>query len=344
MEMSFKNGSPSTNELPQGENAPVRPAYGTIPGITLPVSRVLFGTAIGPMLGGADVNRLLDAALALGVNTFDTARGYGRAENSLGRWIAARGNRDRLVLLSKCGNVSPRGEVCVNRQVILTELEQSRQALGVDCIDIYLLHRDDPRTPVSEFIDTLNECKAAGKIRIFGVSNWTHGRIAEANAYAAENGLEGFSVSSPHYGLARQVCDPWGGDCVTVAGPENAAARAWYAESGMPVIAYSSLARGFFGGKFRAFDYEGARLVLDGPAQKGYLCEENMRRLRNAEILAEKHRTTVSDIALRYLFSSEMNVYASVSTTNPERLPGNVLASVHPLTPEETAFLERDTE
>ncbi len=280
--------------------------------------------------------------LALGINAFDCARGYGLAEKSLGKWIRERNNRDKIVLLTKCGNVNLKGEVCVNRTVILSEMEKSLKTLDVDYIDIYLLHRDDPDTPVSEIIDTLNECKQKGKIRVFGVSNWTHERIAEANAYAESRGLEGFSVSSPNYGLAHQICDPWGGGCVTVTGPENAGARAWYAANQMPLIAYSSLARGFFSGKFKAFDDEGAERVLDGPGQKGYLCEENMKRLKNAEILAEKYGTSVTDIALRYLFGSDMNVYAVMSTTNPRRLPGNVAAANHPLGKEEISFLENN--
>ena len=324
------------------EGEEIRPPYGTIPGLDKPVSRIFFGTAIRPMLTGRDVNALLDAVLALGINAFDCARGYGLAEKSLGKWIRERNNRDKIVLLTKCGNVNLKGEVCVNRTVILSEMEKSLKTLDVDYIDIYLLHRDDPNTPVSEIIDTLNECKQKGKIRVFGVSNWTHERIAEANAYAESRGLEGFSVSSPNYGLAHQICDPWGGGCVTVTGPENAGARAWYAANQMPLIAYSSLARGFFSGKFKAFDYEGAERVLDGPGQKGYLCEENMKRLKNAEILAEKYGTSVTDIALRYLFGSDMNVYAVMSTTNPRRLPGNVAAANHPLGREEISFLDNN--
>ena len=324
------------------ENKEIHPPYTTIPSIDKPVSRLFFGTAIRPMLMGQNVDALLDAAMALGMNTFDCARGYGLAEKSLGQWIQKRNNRERVVILSKCGNVNMRGEVCVNRKVILSELDKSLKTLGTDYIDIYLLHRDDPKTPISEFMETLNECKKAGKIRVFGVSNWTHERIAEANRYAAEHDLEGFTVSSPNYGLARQVRDPWGGECVTVSGPENAQAREWYTDNQMPVIAYSSLARGFFSGKFQSFDYEGAKKVLDGAGQKGYLCEENMRRLRNAEEMAETYQTSVADIALRYVFGSSMNTFAVMSTTNPKRLPGNIKASRLPLSKEEITFLEQD--
>ena len=327
-----------------GDTIEIRAPHTEIPGIDKPVSRIFFGTAIAPMLAGKNVNALLDAVMAHGINAFDCARGYGFAEKSLGRWVRDRNNREQVVILTKCGNVNRKGEVLVNRKVILKELAASLRALNMDYIDIYLLHRDDPKTPVSEIMETLNECKRAGKIRIFGVSNWTHERIAEANAYAAAHGLDGFSVSSPNFGLARQVNDPWGGECVTVSGPENAAAQSWYAENRMPVLCYSSLARGFFSGKFNSFDYEGAKKVLDGPAQKGYLCEENMRRLRNAEVLAEKYGTTVADIALRYVFGSEMNTFAIMSTTNPARLPENVAAANHPLARDEVSLLEKDDE
>lgn len=316
--------------------------YGEIPGVGMAVSRIFFGTATKPMTAGEDADEILDAAVAAGINAFDCARGYGHAEESLGRWARRRSNRGEVVILTKCGNVGLLGGVHVNRKVVEKELKQSLKALGTDYIDIYLLHRDDPKTPVSELIETLNEAKVKGLIRSFGVSNWTHGRIEEANRYAEEHGMEGFTVSSPNFGLARQVQDPWGGGCVTVSGPENEAARAWYAQRQMPVLAYSSLGRGFFSGRFASFDYAAARKVLDGPSQKGYLCDENMRRLRNAEELAARYGTGVSQIAMRYVFGSPMNVFAIASTTNPGRLAENVEAALQPLCSDDVASLERD--
>lgn len=320
------------------------PPMGSVPGLAKPVSKIVFGTAVLPMLKGENVFALLDAALASGINTFDCARGYGGAEHSLGSWIRERNNRDRVVILTKCGNTGSDGSVHIDRDVILSECSQSLEALGIDCIDIYLLHRDDSKTAVSEYIDTLNELKRAGKISVFGVSNWTVERIKEANTYAAAHGLAGFSVSSPNYGLTRQMKDPWGGGCVTVAGPEYAADRAWYAAEKMPVFAYSSLGRGFFSGRFRAFDEEGAKQVLDPFAQKGYLYPENMRRLHHAEEISQRDGCTVSQVALRYLFASEMNVFALVSISRPCRLVENIAASLAPLSSADASFLERDTD
>ena len=330
--------SPTVTE----KDGALRPPYARIEGLDKPVSRIFFGTAIKPMLMGENVDSLLDAVLDSGINAFDCARGYGKAEKSLGDWMEHRGTRKQIVLLTKCGNVDLLGRVRVSRRVIESELEKSLTTLRTDTVDIYLLHRDDPKTPVGEIIETLNEAKRGGKLHVFGVSNWTHQRIEEANRYAADHGLEGFSVSSPNFGLAHQIKDPWGGSCVTISGLENEEARQWYAKNQMPVLAYSSLGRGFFSGKFKSGDYIAAKKVLDGPAQKGYLYEENMRRLRNAEELAERDGCSVTQVALRYVFSNPMNIFAIASTTDPARLSENIQAALTPFSAEDVRFLESD--
>ena len=313
--------------------------YGRIAGLEVPVSRIFFGTATGPLLAGENADELLDGTFERGVNAFDCARSYGRAEEVLGSWIRRRGNREKVTVLSKCGDIR-NGIVKIDRRVIGKQLAESLQALQTEYIDIYLLHRDDPHTPAGEYIETLNEAKRSGLIRLFGVSNWTTERIREANRYAEEHGLEGFSVSSPNYGLARQMADLWGGGCVTLSGPEHEADRSWYARTGMPVIAYSSLGRGFFSGRFRSDEPEKAREILDFYAQKGYLYPENMERLRKAEQLAEKYGVSVPEIAMRYIFSSPMNLFAVVSTTRPERLESSIRAAEAKLTTDEIAWLE----
>lgn len=307
-----------------------------------PVSRVFFGTAMMPMLLGGNGDEILDGAVEAGITAFDCARGYGMAEKSLGAWMKRRGIRDNIVVLTKCGNIDLMGRVHIDRQVIEKELNKSLRTLGTDYIDVYLLHRDDPNTPVSEYIETLNRAKEQGKILMFGASNWTAERIREANEYAASRSLEGFSVTSPNYGLAVQVSDPWGGGCVSVSGADNRSSRKWYADNQMPLIAYSSLGRGFFSGKFKAYDYEGARKVLDRNAQKGYMYEINMERLRRAEVLADKYGSSVAEIAMRYIFSSGMNVYAVVSSKKTSRIKGNLKSAENPLSPEDVAYLEEE--
>ena len=315
------------------------PNYGVLPCGGPQASRIFFGTANAPMLAGEDASAMLDAMFALGINAFDTARGYGLAERVLGNWMAKRGNREELTVLSKCGDLK-NGIVHLDSRVIEEELAQSLKELRTDHIDVYLLHRDDPNTSIPEYMETLNRAYDAGKIRCFGVSNWTVERIREANDYAAAHGLQGFSVSSPHYSLAEQVRDPWGGNCVTVAGDSKEADRKWYTEQNMPVIAYSTLSRGFFSGKFKAGDMEGAKLALDPPAQKGYLCESNMQRLARAEILAKRDGCTVAEINMRYIFATEMNFFAVCATGSAARMRQNISASRNPLCAADVAFLE----
>ena len=318
--------------------------YGKIAGLKKPVSRMIFGTAIELMMEGENADEILDAALAKGINTFDTARGYDRAEESLGNWMKRRDNREQVVVISKCGNCDSDGSVCVNRKEIETELAESLQALQTDYIDIYLLHRDDPKTPVSEMIDTLNELQKAGKIKVFGVSNWTHERIEEANSYAKEHHLQGFSVSSPHFGLAEQVADPWGGDCVTITGTQNEAARSWYRDNQMPIIAYSSLARGLMAGRIKSSQEAQAAEILDPFCVKGYVCNDNFKRLARCEELAEKKGFTVSQIALAWMFRQGLNMYVLASTTKAFRLEENLRAFAVELSEEEIQYLNLQEE
>lgn len=315
--------------------------YGTIASVDRPVSRLFFGAARPEMIRGENANELLDSMFALGVNAFDCARNYGLAEKSLGMWLEHRGRRDDVVLLSKCGHHDTETmEKRVNAKCMREDLSVSLSLLGVDKIDIYLLHRDDESRPVGEMVETFNLMHAEGKIGAFGASNWTHERIEQANEYAYAHNLLPFSVSSPNYGLARQVCDPWGGNCVSISGPENAAARAWYQKNAMPVIAYSSIGRGFFSGRVKSDDPESATRALDPFAQKGYCCADNFERLRRAEILAGRYNATVSQIALAFLFSGGLDAYAVVSAGSAARMKENADALRIELSDRERAYLD----
>lgn len=309
-----------------------------IPGLNKPVSRILLGTTGRDFSGGEPPLEILDAAFELGVRTLDTARGYTGAEKTLGKWIQSRGNRDQLVILTKCCHPGPFGKKRVSSEWMKKELDRSLRDLQTDYADILLLHRDDPDVEVAELVEAFNELKAKGKIKAFGASNWTHQRIEQANEYAFKKGLTPFSVSSPHFGLAEQVEDPWGGGCVTITGSENAPARNWYRENQMPVVAYSSLGRGLFSGRLHS-DAANVSEVLDAPARKGYFCPQNLQRLKRCEEMAEKYHATVPQIALSWLFHQELNTFAVVSTSSVERLRQNIRALELSLTEGEYRYL-----
>jgi aryl-alcohol dehydrogenase-like predicted oxidoreductase len=262
------------------------------------------------------------------------------SENTLGKWIAARGNRDEIVLLSKCGHPSPSGEKRINEKAIREDFARSCEALGTDHIDIYLLHRDDPDVEVGRIVELFNALHDEGKIGAFGGSNWTHRRIQEANEYAEKHGLIPFSVSSPNFGLADQVKDLWGGGCVTISGPANKAAREWYRNTQMPVVAYSSLGRGLFSGRVKGTEPENASKYMDEYAMKGYGYPENFERLRRCEELAAKKHCSVPQIAMAWIFRQKLNTLAVVSTAKASRMQENIDALHIELSKEESSYLD----
>lgn len=326
--------------------------YGKLKYVDKPVSRLLFGTATAELFAATrsdhgsepDFNKkldhafeLLDAAWAMGITTFDCALKYG--EEPLGEWMKDRGLTDKAVILSKGAHHND-WRKRVTEYDILSDAHDSLKKLKRDYIDIYILHRDDPEVPVGPIVEVMNRLHQEGKIRAFGVSNWTHQRIAEANEYALEHGLVPFTVSSPNFGLADQVADLWGGGCVTISGPANKPAREWYAAQKMPVIAYSSLGRGFFSGRVKSDRPESAVEALDDFAKVGYISDDNFRRLARVEQLAAEKGVKVPEIAMAWIMNQPLDVYAVVASSNEARMKSNILASELKLTETECRWLD----
>lgn len=330
--------------------------YGSIPQLDKPVSRIVFGTAYPKMFAAfrsvygeapdfdARLNaafELLDGVYAQGVNCFDCSDHYG--EEPLGEWLEARGLHDKVAILTK-GAHHNRWRKRVTDFDILHDVHNSLAKLKTGCLDIYMLHRDDPQVPVEPIVDVLNRCYDEGKLGVFGVSNWEVARIEEANNYAIRCGLQPFTVTSPNFGLAEQVNDPWGGGCTTIAGPSKAADRAYHAQHKLPVFAYSSMARGFFSGRISADEPKQAESILDAAAVKGYFSPDNFERLRRCEILAAEKKLTVAQIAMAWIFNQkDLDVYALVSCS-PQNMEKNIIASETVLSENECRWLNLEAE
>ncbi|MBN8216216.1 MAG: aldo/keto reductase [Spirochaetes bacterium] len=319
--------------------------YGSIPGVDKPVSRLVLGTMIVHTDRLEESFALLDAAFEAGWNTLDMAHVYGggNTERAVGRWMKARGHREKLVLLSKGAHPNA-DRARVTPHDIASDLHDSLARLQTDHLDLYLLHRDDPGVPVGPIVEALHSHKLAGRIRAYGGSNWSHERLREANTYAAEHGLTPFVASSPNYGLAEQVDNPWGQGCVSLGGPANREARAWYARSGMPIFAYSSLGRGFFSGRFTRETFEREGTFLDAACRKAYCHEVNFRRLDRSVELAKAKGVGVADLALAWVLGQPLNVFALVGAANESEIRANGAAAELTLTPEESAWLDLEGE
>jgi aryl-alcohol dehydrogenase-like predicted oxidoreductase len=314
--------------------------YGHVPGVAKPIARLVQGTV---MISSKELERsfaLLDAVYELGGTTFDTAHVYGSGDNerTVGRWVRERGLRDQLVIIGK-GAHPMQGRQRVTPEDITSDINESLERFGFDFIDLYLLHRDDPSVPVGPIVEVLNQHQKAGKIGAFGGSNWSPARLEQANAYAAERGLTPFVASSPNFSLAEQVKAPWEG-CISISGPQGQAAREWYAAKKMPLFTWSSLAGGFFSGRFRRDNLDSFESYLDKLAVESYCVEDNFKRLDRAEQLGREKGLSIPQIALAYVLSQPLDIYTLVGCASGAEFRANLEASAVRLTPEELAWLD----
>lgn len=320
--------------------------YGEISGVKNPVSRIIQGaTMIGSDLDAKESYALLDQVYELGCNTIDTAHVYagGESERILGAWMHDRGLREKIVLITK-GAAHSQDRRRLTPFDITSDLYDSLARLQTDYIDLYLLHRDDPQCAVAPIVDCLNEHFKAGRLLAFGASNWHHERIAAANAYANDKGLVPFVASSPQFGLADSLAEPWP-LCLSISGPAGAEARNWYTKTHMPVLAWSPLASGFFSGKFRRDNLHlfGER-EWDEVAVRTYATEANFQRLDRAAALAAEKELTAAQIALAYVMNQPMNIFAVVGSHSIEKFKFNIDASTVQLTEAEVNWLDLKTE
>jgi aryl-alcohol dehydrogenase-like predicted oxidoreductase len=315
--------------------------YGNVPGISKPISRLAQGTAtfFNPA-DPADCYEMLDLSTEFGINTFDTAHCYG-AEKSImfGKWLKDRKMADKVVILAK--GAHPYGHPRVTQKDITSDLEATLEWMQVDYVDLLVLHRDDPAVPVGPIVEILNEHQKAGKIGAFGGSNWSHRRIEEANNYARENGLTPFAVSSPNYSLAEQIEEPWA-DCLSISGPGGDEAREWYGKSDVALFPWSSLAAGFFSGRYHKSDevqLENDRSTLDF-CLRCYASHDNFERLDRTEKVAKAKGLLVPQIALAYVMQQPLDIYALISCDGRPQFEANVAALNLKLTDGELAYLD----
>ncbi len=279
----------------------------------------------------AQVSALLDAAFDAGCNTFDTARAYGAglSESLIGKWIRSRRVRDKVVIVGKGGHPDASWTSRLSPEALTEDLDRTLSSLAVEHVDLYLLHRDDPSIDVGPIMETLHTFVQAGKVAAIGASNWSHARIEEANTYAAERGLTPFVASSPQLSLAEMVSVPWSG-CLSITGDEGAAARAWYAATQMPVLAWSPLGGGYLTQRNAAADTQ------SGP----YTSEANIKRRDRLHELAARRGVPAEQLALAYLLQQDMKVIPVVAASTPARIRDLLAATGIPLSLEDRNWLD----
>ncbi len=312
----------------------------SFPGFPIDPSVLSLGTvSLGTGLSEDDSFRMLDYYVEQGGNLLDTALVYGdfarreigRSERTLGRWVKARGCRSQVLLATKGAHPVTDGRNIprLSHQEITSDLATSLENLQMDRIDLYWLHRDDPKRDVGEIVDTMNELLRAGHIGLYGLSNWTSERLAAAVDYAQRNGLIAPAASQILWNLAKPNPQE-GGDPTIVSMTEES--YAWCRQSNLPVFAFTSQARGYFA-KLAKGEKVADRVLAD------YDNGENRARLARVQSLAKAHGVSVEAVVLAYLASQPFPVFPILGASSLGQLASSLEFSNLVLTPEEVAGL-----
>lgn len=252
-------------------------------------SRIILGTAyFGDGITKEDAFMMMDTFREMGGTHIDTARLYadGKSEEVVGEWLKSRDAGEMIVSTKGAYYDADLGETPrVNKEEITRDVDNSLKALKRETIEFYWLHKDDENEPVEKIIDIMNDLVKSGKILKFGASNWTSQRIDMANAYAKSNGLVPFSASQIRFNPAYCL-----GERTGLVGMDSDEFD-FYKNNNMPVVAYSSQAKGFFSKMA-----EKGESALSDKAKKRYLCSENTERLEVLKQLSKQYDTSISGI------------------------------------------------
>ena len=271
----------------------------------------LGGNVFGWTADGPQSFAVLDAYAAAGGNFVDTADVYsawapgnsgGESEAILGRWMADRRCRDRIVVATKVGLLA--GATGLSAKSIRKGAEDSLRRLRTDRIDLYYAHQDDPATPLEETLGAFDTLVREGKVSHAAASNFTEPRLAEAMALSKASHPARYVALQPHYNLVHrsEYEEGLAGLCV---------------REGLACFPYYSLASGFLSGKYRpGAAPEGAR---SGAAAK-YLDERGLRVLAALDAIAAERAVPVAAVSLAWLLSRPAVVAPIVSARTPEQL------------------------
>jgi aryl-alcohol dehydrogenase-like predicted oxidoreductase len=262
-------------------------------GSDLDVTRLCLGGNVFGWTADRDTSfAVLDAYAAAGGNFVDTSDSYmwrvpgnsgGESETIIGEWLAARGNRDDMVIATKVGSWPQRPGL--SRANITAAVEESLRRLQTDRIDLYYAHRDDPDTAQEETLDAFDSLVRAGKVRAIGASNFTAERLRSALEISARDGLTQYVALQPHYNLLER------------AEFESALAPV-LAEHDLACLPYFALAKGFLTGKYRP-DTSVESVRAEGARE--YLDDRGLQVLTMLDEIAAGHNVPVAAVALAWL-------------------------------------------
>lgn len=268
----------------------------------------LGGNVFGWTIDERESFEVLDAYAAAGGNFIDTAdvysswseQGAGISETIIGRWMAARGNREDLVIATKVGKAP--GVEGLSARAIRLATEASLKRLGIERIDLYYAHSDDPETPLAETLGAFGELIAEGKVGHVAASNYSAERLEQALEIGRGAGMASYVALQPYYNLMER--GRYEGPLADVA-----------ARHGVACIPYYALAMGFLTGKYRPGGPEiqspRARSVRDA-----YMNERGFAVLEALDRIAAAHQSTPAAVSLAWLLAQPTVLAPIASATS----------------------------
>jgi hypothetical protein len=262
----------------------------------LETPRLVFGgNVLGWTACGEEAFRILDRFIDAGGTMIDTADAYsawvpghegGESEALIGQWLKRRGSSEGVRIATKVGMLHRHGGGKLEGRRIAKAAEASLRRLGVETIDLYYAHRDDPDTPMEETLGAFDRLVREGKVRALGASNFTAERLAEALAVSERDGLARYEVLQPEYHLLAR------------AEFESGLQPLCLAER-IGVLPYFGLASGYLTGKYRSEADYGKSIRGDRMAK--YLEGRGPVVLAALDEVAAQSGATQAQIALAWL-------------------------------------------
>jgi aryl-alcohol dehydrogenase-like predicted oxidoreductase len=287
--------------------------------------------------GALDIERsraVVHRALDLGITLFDTADVYGNrggSEEQLGEILGPR--RKDIVLATKFGmqmdDVGTR--MGASRRYIMSAVDASLKRLKTDWIDLYQLHRADPKTPIDETLSALDDLVRAGKVRYIGCSNVPAWGVADASWTARELRSSRFVCAQDEYSLL-------------VRDAERELVPALEAH-GMGLLPYFPLVSGLLTGKYKhgAEAPAGTRMALMKRLSDRYMTPRNWQIVEKLEAFCSKNGHTLLELAFSWLASRAPVASVIAGATRPEQVEQNVKAAAWTLTAEELGDVDKIT-
>jgi aryl-alcohol dehydrogenase-like predicted oxidoreductase len=264
---------------------------------------------------------LLDRFVEAGFNAIDTADSYsrwapgnkgGESETILGEWIKVRGNRDKVVVITKVGSDMGQGKKDLSAAYIEKAVEDSLRRLQIETIDLYLSHWPDPGTPYEETLSAYDRLMKAGKVRHVGASNLDAGQLRAALDVARLRGLPRYEVLQPEYNLYDRAS--YDGKLRELCMAED-----------LGVITYYSLASGFLSGKYRSQADLGKS--ARGGGVKKYLDARGLRILDALDEIATRHDAKQAEVALAWIIARPGVTAPIASATGMDQMESLIRAA-----------------